>query len=128
GFHQHAAGRLAHVVGVRLEGQSPYGDGAATQVAFEMPRQQVEQLALLVAVHRFHRTQQACLVAVRVRRVFQRLHVLGKTRTAVTGAGIDEVVADARVRADAMAHHLDVSAYAFGDVGDFVHEADLGRQ
>jgi hypothetical protein len=27
-----------------------------------------------------------------------------------------------------MAHVLDVGAHALGDVGHFVHEADLGRQ
>jgi hypothetical protein len=36
--------------------------------------------------------------------------------------------ADARIRADALAYMLDVGTHLFGDVGDLVHETDLGRQ
>ena len=62
------------------------------------------------------------------RGAFQRLHVLGKAGTTVTGARIDEAVADARVGTDTMADHLDVGADALGDVRHFVHEADLRGQ
>ncbi len=52
----------------------------------------------------------------------QCLHVLREARAAVACARVDEVPADARVRADALADLLDVGTDAFGNVGDFVHE------
>ena len=36
--------------------------------------------------------------------------------------------ADTRVRADALAHQLDVRAQSLGEVGEFVHEADTGGE
>jgi hypothetical protein len=60
--------------------------------------------------------------------VDQGAHVFGETRTAITAAGVDEVVANARVRADAQSHRFDVGAQVFGQLGDLVDEADLGRQ
>ena len=54
----------------------------------------------------------------------QRLHILGKARAAVTGACIQEVVADPAVRADAAPHLFDVGAEPLGEVGEVVHERD----
>ena len=42
--------------------------------------------------------------------VDQRLHVLGEARAAVAAARVEELRADARVAADALAHQLDVGA------------------
>jgi hypothetical protein len=58
----------------------------------------------------------------------QRRDVLRETRAAVAGARVDEVVTDARIRADAEPHVLDVRAEALGEIGELVHEADLGGQ
>ena len=52
------------------------------------------------------------IVAVRTRRVFERLHVLRKARTAIARTRIDEVVSDTRIRADTATHLLDVGAGA----------------
>ena len=93
-----------------------------------MALDQREQLALLRGVDRLDGIQQARLVAVRARCVCERLDVFGKARAAIAGARIDEVIADARIRADAAAHLFDVGADLLGDVRDLVHEADLGRQ
>jgi len=60
------------------------------------------------------------------RRGLQRAHVLGKTGAAVPAAGVDEVITDAGIGADSLAHLLDVGAQDLGDVGDLVDEADLG--
>ncbi|MNC40026.1 hypothetical protein D3C75_887150 [compost metagenome] len=87
-----------------------------------------EQPALLLLVDRFHRTQQLRLEAFGLGAAAQGLQVLGEARAAKTAAGIDEVVADARVRADATAHHFDVGAQVLGQVGDFVDEGNLGGQ
>src|SRR5699024_3779469 len=45
-----------------------------------------------------------------------------------TAAGVDEVVTDARVGTDAQPYRFDVGAQVFGQFGDLVDEADLGRQ
>ena len=58
----------------------------------------------------------------------KRLHILGKAGTAVADAGIDEGIADARIRTNPQAHGLDIGADPLSDIGDFVHEADLGGQ
>ena len=60
--------------------------------------------------------------------VDQRAHVLGKARAAIAAARIDEVIADARVCPDALAHRFNVGAEVFGEFGDLVDEADLGRE
>jgi hypothetical protein len=52
----------------------------------------------------------------------------GKQEPAVAGAGVKEVIADARVAADALAHLLDIGAYAVGHARQLVHEADAGGQ
>jgi acyl carrier protein len=48
--------------------------------------------------------------------------------SALSSFGVEEVVADARVRADAAPHHLDVGAELLGQVGQLVHEADPGGE
>src|SRR6202007_753881 len=58
----------------------------------------------------------------------QRLHVFRKARAAEAGAGVKELVADARVRADAAAHFLDVGADRFRQVRHLVHERDAGGE
>ena len=58
----------------------------------------------------------------------QRFHVLGEARSAIARAGVDERVADARVGADAASYVVDVDAEPITQVGDFVDEADLGRE
>src|SRR3989449_66228 len=45
----------------------------------------------------------------------QRFHVLGKARAAEAGAGVQELVAEAGVRADAAPHFLDVGADRLGE-------------
>jgi hypothetical protein len=58
----------------------------------------------------------------------QGLDVLREAGAAVAAAGVEEVVADARVGTDALANHLDVGTEHFGQIGQFVHEADARRQ
>jgi hypothetical protein len=67
-------------------------------------------------------------VAVFAGGVGERAHVFGEARAAVAGAGEEEVVADSGVGADAGADFFDVGADALGEVGELVHEADLGRE
>ncbi len=88
----------------------------------------LRQYAFLTLVDRLDGGQYPCVVALLPRGVKQGTHVLGKTGTAVAAAGVDEVVADTRVRSDAPANQLDVSPEVLSEVGDFVHERDLCRQ
>ena len=61
----------------------------------------------------------------RLRRdTLQCLHVLWEAGAAEAGARVQELVADARIGADAAAHLLDVGAERLGQVGHFVHEGD----
>jgi hypothetical protein len=69
---------------------------------------------LLELVHRFHGLEQLGHVASLLGSAHQGLHIFEE--------------ANARVRANANAHALDVSAEAFGQVGQLVHERDLGSQ
>jgi len=61
-------------------------------------------------------------------RVDESADILGKAGPAVTAAGIDERVTDATVGADAETYILHIDAKAVTEIGDFVHEGNLGRQ
>ena len=88
----------------------------------------VEQHVLLGVVHRFYGIQQFGFVITVAGGAGQGLDVFREAGAAVTAAGIDEVVADTGVGTDTAAHFLDIRAQALGQVGHFVHEADLGGQ
>ena len=127
-FQQDPARRIAHVVGVGFEGQTPQGESPAAQVAFVERVDTLEQLVLLPLIDRFDRLQQIAGAVRLFGTVDQGAHVLGKARTAITTTRVDEVIADARVGADALAHRFDVGTQVFGQLGDLVDETDLGRQ
>ena len=89
----------------------------------------LEQDVLLRVVGCFHRAQHLERHAGIVSGgLDQRLDVLGEAGAAIAAAGVEEVVADARVGADAVTHVFDVGTEHFGQVGEFVHEADARRQ
>ena len=121
---QHAAGRVAHVVGVGLEGEAPQGDVPAAKVVAESGGDLVEQHFLLTLVSRFHGIQDFQLAAVFRGGALHGLHVLGETGTAITATGVEKMVADARVGADAVANVLDVRTHFLGQQGQLVHERD----
>jgi hypothetical protein len=127
---QGATGGFAHVVGVRLERQTPHRERLAAQRGFAavVADDQLEQMFLLALVHRLHRVQQLGTIAVLLRGARQRLHVFREAGTAVAGARVDEMPADPRVGADALTDHFHVGTDLLRDVRDLVHEADLGRQ
>ena len=58
----------------------------------------------------------------------QRLDIFRKARPAVPATGIEEFVADARVRSDPLPNHIDVGADTLAEVGDVVHKADAGSE
>src|SRR4029079_15385333 len=55
-------------------------------------------------------------------------YILGKTRAAVPGAGMEELVADAPVLADRRGHLLHIGTDRFAMIRNFIDEADLERQ
>ena len=115
--------RLAHVVSLRFERQSPHGDGLALQaLAFEGPLQLLEEDALLSLVDALHSLQHLHGVSVLVGRLDECFHVLGEAAAAISAAGIEELAANARVRAYACAYHINICAHALAKVGDIVHE------
>ena len=125
---QFAARRLAHVVGVGLEGQAPEREVPALQVA-EAALDLAGQDVLLGVVgfldsSEYLEGDAGFLLG----GLDQRLDILGEAGTTIATAGIEEVIANARVGANALAHHFNVGAEHFGEVGQFVHEADARRQ
>ena len=120
--------RLADVVGVGLEGQSPQGDGLALQVAAEVAVHLVHQHLLLAVVDAHHGVEDAEVVAELAGGHGQGLHVLREAGAPVAYAGEEEALADAAVGADADAHHVHVGAHPFAEVGDLVHEGDAGGE
>ncbi len=76
----------------------------------------------------FNRLQDFRGIADLARRADQRLDVLWKARAAVAGTRVDETVTDAWIGADADADLLDIRTDPLGDVGQFIHETDLGGQ
>ncbi len=50
------------------------------------------------------------------------LHVLRETRAAVTAPRVQKFLADTRIRAYPLAHHIDIRAHEFAQIGDVVHK------
>ncbi len=83
---------------------------------------------LLVVVDVFYRLKDAELVALLATGSDQGLHILGEAGAAVANAGVDEFGADAGVAADAFSDLIDIRPHDFAEVGNIVHEGNLGRQ
>src|SRR5439155_1343760 len=102
---------LAHVVGVGLEGEPPERNCLSRQGA-EMPPDLAGEHVLLRLVDRLDGGEQFQGVPGLAGAALQRLHVLGKARAAEAGAGVQELVADARVPADAAPRFFNSSMMA----------------
>ena len=76
--HQHERRALPHVVGLRLERQSPHADRGAPQVGAEPALEFFEDDPFLPLVGRLDRLEDVELHATVLPRVNQRLHVLRK--------------------------------------------------
>ena len=125
---QFAARGFTHVIGVGLEGQTPEGEVLAfevTEPGFEFLGQDV----FLGVIGFFDGSEHLeGDVGVVLGGGDQCLDVLGEAGAAVATAGVEEVVANARVGPDALADHFDVGTKDFCQVGQFVHEADAGGE
>ena len=114
--------RLAHVISAGFEGKPPHGDLATVKVAAKMLEQTVCQVVLLPLVDRFDGGQDLQARARFLGRAEHRAQILGKAASAKPRPGVQELVADARVRAQALAHQLDVGVHRVAQTGQFVHE------
>src|SRR6185503_13143874 len=101
---QRAARRLAHVVGVGLEREAPERDAPPGERRAEARANLVAEHALLRVVGPLDCREHAEWPADFGRRALQRADVLREARAAEPGARVQEVIADARIRADAAAH------------------------
>jgi hypothetical protein len=118
--------RLAHVVGVRLEGQPEDRDGLAAHAAAERRGDLARHAALSRFVDGGDRLDDAQRCLGVLRGLDQRDGVLREARAAEAGPGIQEFRADAVVEADAAGDLLYIGADLFAEVGDLVDERDLG--
>ena len=103
-------GRVAHVVGVGLEGDAEHGDRLAGERAAGGALDAACHGDLPLVVHRLHLLDQRQRRARLARGADQRRHVLGKAGAAIAGARMQELVADAPVGANGGRHLLHIGA------------------
>ena len=120
--------RLAHVIGTGFEGQPPYGDLATVKVAAKMFEQALGQVVFLLLIDRLHRGQNSQARARLLGGVEHCAQILGKAASPEPRPGVEELVADARVRAKSLAHQLDVGTHCIAQACQLVHERDARRQ
>ena len=56
------------------------------------------------------------------------LDIFGEAAAAITNAREEKSLTDPVITADAAADHIHISTEAFAELGDLVHEGDLGRE
>lgn len=127
-FHYDTGGSRAHIVGIGLERQSPQREGATGEITTEMTKNLGNEHLLLEFISPFDRSQNHGFHADLLGGADQCLYILGKARTAIADAGIDEMVSDPWIGTDAATNMLYVGSEQIGKVRNLVHQADLGRQ
>ena len=113
---EHERGRLADVVGARLERQAPDGDALALEVALEVREDLLAELLLLALVDGDDGVEDLELVADLAPRADGGAQILGEAAAAEARPREQELRADARVGAHALAHLLDVGAEQLAQV------------
>jgi hypothetical protein len=96
----HEGRRLAHVVGVGLEGQAPHRDGAPGKVLAQAGCQGPEREVLLPIVQCLDGLQNPGIQPFLVHRPDEGLHILGKAGPPVPDPGEEEGGTDAGVAPD----------------------------
>ena len=59
---------------------------------------------------------------------YQCLHIFWKAGASIADTRINEFVADPRIRANSLSDHIDICPHQLTEVGDVVHETDLGSE
>ena len=119
---------LAHVVGVRFEGQAPKGEGPVSQVLAEAGHGQLHEQPLLALVDLFHGVEDGGIQFQFTHRARQSLHVLGETGAAVPHTGEEVGGSDPPVGTHAQPHLVHIGAGPLAHPADHVHEADPGGE
>ena len=88
----------------------------------------IEQHMFLRVIDGLHGIEQPGFVIAIPRSAGQGLNIFRETGTTVTTTGIDEVITNARIRANTTANVFDIRTQPFRQIGYFVHETDFGRQ
>src|SRR5688500_20020253 len=88
--HHDERRRLAHIIRLRFEAQTPYCKGATREVTTVTLEYMLEQLLLLVSVHALGRFQNTGIDVIRIQRLNQRLHILGEAAAAVSATSSAE--------------------------------------
>jgi hypothetical protein len=119
-------GRVAHVVGVGLEGEAEHPDASCRprsppQAAMTLPAMALLALSLIDG----GLDQPDGRSGVAARSCTRAQGVLREARAAIAGAGVQELGADALVEADAARDLLHVRADGFAEIGHLVDEGDL---
>ena len=127
-LHQRHARCLADVVGARLERHAPEGQREALQSTGEFREQLLPEVRALILVHLVHRGVQLAVEAHGLAHAHHGQRVLREAAAAVAQAGVQELVADAAIRAHAAAHAVHVCAVFLAQIGHLVDEADLAGQ
>ena len=117
--------RVAQVVGVGLERETPGPDVRAGERAAARVADLVDHPGLLVVVDVDHAAEQAEVVARVVGRVEQCGGVLREARPTPARPRVQELEADARVVSHPEHDIANVGMHGFADVGDGVDERDL---
>ena len=118
----HQRRRLAHVIGLGLEGKPPQRHGTSRKVPLVKVIQLTEQNPFLAFVHALHSLQHLHAATMLRGRAYQGLHILREARPAITATGIEELVAYARIRPDTLAHHIHIGTDLFTKVRNVIHE------
>ena len=126
--HQRDRWRLAHVVGIGLEGEAEHGDRLAAQAAAGGGGDLAGHRSLAVVVDSEHRLDDAQLHVIVLRDLDQRTGVLREARAAEARPRMQEFGADAVVEPDAARDFLHIGADFFREIGDLVDEGDLGGE
>src|SRR6185369_10429509 len=106
GIDHDAARRLAHVVRVGLERETPDGEAAPGEIRAETLHHLRAEDLLLPLVRIARRADDLEVDAVLLAGMQQRAHILREAGAAEPRPRIEEAVADARIRPDAHAHVL----------------------
>ena len=87
-----------------------------------------EKDVFLLFVDRLNRLQHLHVIAVLLRCLDKRFHILREATTTISTTRIEKFISDTTVRTDSLAHHIDIGTYQLTKIGNIVHTADAGCQ
>ena len=89
-----------------------------------MAREFLEQYTLLLLIDLLDGLQNSHPIAALLGGADQRAHILREARASVAATRVEELLADARVGTNALAHHIHVGSHPLAQIGNIVHKRD----